>query len=921
MSLVTAIKDYIDLINNVYDSLSDNFTFQHIFQQSFIYIYGSIKYLVYYLVSFQWLRDFCYLPLLVPQLSTSILKETFFLENPTAGFFTFLETPGYINNKFLIGLLNSFFLSLPISAAHIICARRLLIQGIPAGVAAGLGNILGQLWFLFCILFGLRLFVIPWFSIEPLSYVFGVFLTLTIIYDMSHERSLRVIDFSKKATLIKIFFLSFILSWTEQTCIFQYIGNITLSPEPTLLEIFSSTSELDFFIIHGNYLLGITIGSLFFTTFFGFCCLKLSNFLLKLSTLSYSKWINQLNTVLLTSVVAYTFTSAPFYGLDYLLLSPFGFVSQDKAFEKTIFLPTTLTDTNNMLGDNSSYKSLDTDIAPFDRGRYLKLDANDSFEELNYQGEYAWTARQDRRAVYRNDKFRKLILDFFQKTNQDAPKLENNTSLLINSKDSTLRNSKTLNQEEKNQRLPVEMLEEDLIQNSTFDASLQNGRTDLSDLEEIDENTDSEQPSFYFFKLNERLNNDSKVDETLAPLLDVSFSEQFLEDISKNINPVLEKKMKQKYYSNPVYKILLSIDIDSFLSRQPSTYSLTPLDEKNLFQKRLILANYYDSLRYYTQLPYVEDFQKFFNGSKSYADRVYNQQFKGTLKIVRRLFALTLNEDENPKEKRVLKFDQPLYKNQKSFKSSGLDQSSLISKRLPREKVNFKTLPEGSFEIAQKESEQEKNPLLHEELEYKKSKKSPFLKLTNPIPFYTGWDEQLRKLVITNRLLPRNLAGYSMKIPYSQVDEYSIFLSSKPDSVVEKSTIKNKKNQSKQKFKNKSTKKVDSQKIAEQDKLINREIINFTAWPIQKSVFTKSTKDSKIPYTVLFESLQNPENSMLAERFQELNNLDWNFETLPPNLKKINPDQINDVVPPIRGGFIWPGHSYLKFNIKNLFNR
>ena len=259
----------------------------------------------------------------------------------------------------------------------------------------------------------------------------------------------------------------------------------------------------------------------------------------------------------------------------------------------------------------------------------------------------------------------------------------------------------------------------------------------------------------------------------------MSFSEQFLEDISKNINPVLEKKMKQKYYSNPVYKLLLSIDIDSFLSRQPNTYSLTPLEEKNLFQKRLILANYYDSLRYYTQLPYVEDFQKFFNGSKSYADRVYNQQFKGTLKIVRRLFALTLNEDENPKEKRVLKFDQPLYKNQKSSKSSGLDQSSLISKRLPRETANFKNLPEGGFEIAQKESEQEKNPLLHEELEYKKSKKSPFLKLTNPIPFYTGWDEQLRKLVITNRLLPRNLAGYSMKIPYSQVDEYSIFLSSK----------------------------------------------------------------------------------------------------------------------------------------------
>ena len=35
--------------------------------------------------------------------------------------------------------------------------------------------------------------------------------------------------------------------------------------------------------------------------------------------------------------------------------------------------------------------------------------------------------------------------------------------------------------------------------------------------------------------------------------------------------------------------------------------------------------------------------------------------------------------------------------------------------------------------------------------------------MTNPIPFYVGWDEQLRKLVITNRLSPRYSAGYSMK--------------------------------------------------------------------------------------------------------------------------------------------------------------
>jgi hypothetical protein len=32
----------------------------------------------------------------------------------------------------------------------------------------------------------------------------------------------------------------------------------------------------------------------------------------------------------------------------------------------------------------------------------------------------------------------------------------------------------------------------------------------------------------------------------------------------------------------------------------------------------------------------------------------------------------------------------------------------------------------------------------------------------NPIPFYAGWDESLRKFVVTNRLLSRRDSGYQM---------------------------------------------------------------------------------------------------------------------------------------------------------------
>ena len=114
MSFVTAIKDYIDLLNNVYDSVSGDITLQQLIQQTFLYIFSSIKFLTIYILSFQWLRDLTYLPIIVPQISTALLKEAYFLDIPSSNFFTLLETPTYDNNKFIIGLLNSFFFMLTI---------------------------------------------------------------------------------------------------------------------------------------------------------------------------------------------------------------------------------------------------------------------------------------------------------------------------------------------------------------------------------------------------------------------------------------------------------------------------------------------------------------------------------------------------------------------------------------------------------------------------------------------------------------------------------------------------------------------------------------------------------------------------------------------------------------------------------------
>ena len=840
MSFLPAIRDYIEMLNNVFDSLSGNINFQIIVKETLVYLFVSIKCIFTYFFSFQWLRNVSYFPILVPQLHSSVLNETYFLHNPVSTIFTFLETPTYGNNKLVLGFLNSFFFCLPISCAHVICARRLLIQGLPAGIASGLGTILGQWWFATCILFGLRSFIIPWFSFEPLNFIIGICLLLNIIYEMTHQRSFNIINTKNKTKLLRIFLLNLILSWTEQSCIFQYFGNLTFGPEPTALEIFSSNTEIQSFLIDGSYLLGLLAGSFLFTGVFGFLSIRLSNFIYPLFKYTLSRWINLLNFGLISLTIAFALTLIPYYGLDYLFTGPLGFISQDKALDKTFFSLTTVENTKRVLLSDGQTNSFNTDLSCFDRGSYLSLKSPESsryqsFEDLNYQGEYAWTSKIDRQPqlYQRKNNLNKLINNLF---GNESKKKKSTTEGIrpLPTKVSQLKSDKKESNSYNNENTGYFTDEESNSYNN----------------ENTDYFTDEERESVNkeVVGLKKRISEEVKYNEQVP--IDDFLDNIFLSDFLFN-DPLddkkVEQKIKQNYYSNPIYKSLLTFDIDSFLSNQPTFQKLTLSEEKNLFQKRLILGSYYDSLRYYNQLPYIEQFQDFFDGSKSYADRVFNQQFKGTLKVVRRLFSITVDPEENTNENPVLKFDQPLYLNSNEN--------------------NYKPF--------------------HEELSHKKVQKTNFLEISNSTPFYAGWDQGLRKLVITNRLLPRSFAGYALYSP---------------------TKIKGKEYRTLANF-------IDSNKK-----------IEFTTWPLPKLTLEKEAKSlSNIPYNVLFESIKDPKNQDLVKNlylFFELETEDPT-ETFPSalTLQKAESDPIQEIIPPNKGGFIWPGNSPLKFNLVSKFKR
>ena len=226
-------------------------------------------------------------------------------------------------------------------------------------------------------------------------------------------------------------------------------------------------------------------------------------------------------------------------------------------------------------------------------------------------------------------------------------------------------------------------------------------------------------------------------------------SDQFFDDIEYyNTNTVFNSQILDTYLArstdyfqrwlrnNVWYKLMINFGFDFFYQNQPSFQTLTVDEEQELFEKRLVLHNYCSGFQYYSQLPYSKEMRYFFMNSTEEPETTtfFNHQFKGGYPDVSGYFAIT----ETPaytkvKKSPILKFDQPLY--------------------LPNDFYSYKNLKP-----------------FHEELSQKRNDKNPLYEISNFTPFYVGWDQGLRKLVVTNRLLPRSLAGYGVYPPKEAFD-------------------------------------------------------------------------------------------------------------------------------------------------------
>lgn len=695
MFFITNLKDYIDHLNNLSFLLNDNFSFFIFFKSSFIYLYKSILFFFSYLFSFHWLLDFVELPAIFKHNYRAIIEGynifdiTFQMElNKNALFF---ETSSLNSKNFLTGIFNSCFLALPFSIGSFLSIRAFLINGLPAGIFSASGTIVGQILFFAFILFGFEFFLIPFLYWEIGIFLFGFFFVINVVFFLIHKPNMFLLSLSQKKELMELFKINFILTFFEQTCIFSYFGNFNL--------LQTNSSQENFFFIHISYLLGLFIGNIIWTAFFGFLIAAFRHFItnsiyFKISFINFNQYLHAFTLITITILC---FINIPYYGFDFLFYGPLGFIYEDKALE---VIKPKMTYGINFQQEKKKidYYVVARDL-PFDKPYIItENDFGETGGVLKYEhytllSERFWKNKDHARSdLMKQSEWFKQIKNFFYNSYNILARKKQTTTIDLGTpvdlydgwdlEKDYLNSKKQKHEKQMQKELPLEQLLSTLFRNDTY----------------------------YFYKNN----------KTLAEL-----------EVLKRAQA--HRTFREKYLTNPVYKVWANIDMKYFFERQPKILNLTIDDEMDLFQRRIILQQYLHSASYYKNILQT-------NLKCSYAEKVYNQQFKGSLNHIRHYNAIKLNYNldhfNNPVlpnfTNKVLKFDQTLF-----------NEFNNQEKELLHEELNFS-------------SKNINKNFLYYKINQEKAY-SPYLLLTNNSPFYIGWNDKLHKFLVQTTNIPNFL--------------------------------------------------------------------------------------------------------------------------------------------------------------------
>lgn len=663
------MRDYTEVISTLTRAMGPQYNL-NIVKESLIFLVTLIGHKISFLYNILNTKKIYY--------DASVMIPYVHMDEESAFFNQFFEYDEILNireNPLIAGFLNSIFFVFPNSVAHLVAIRRLIIQGIPAATYTLGGYLAGQLIMIACVVFGNQRILTQLITLEPLNYVLGLILLGRIIYNIRFESFINL-DTWEHPNYKKYFINSLLLSFCEQGTIFPFLSNLTLSANPSILQISFSQNLFIMFIQMFFYITGMVLGSILFSGLWFLFFLKLKSFLYARILIAKNRFFAHWNTVLSVLMVTIAIATIPYYSFHFLFLAPFGFMPEDRVFRNTIFTDSYVKDVSNEISSLTRGNLMELKLFPFNTGEYLiypeELQTL-SMEDLIYRSDYAWVRRMEKLStdvVTTNSKGKKLSQKLgFQKGSKSMAQrvLPRQTPLMtyrldlhnrfktddivkpnLDVEHNEINSQKEINKEDIDiwQRLPHDPILDRYFQWYDFEnleLSLSDNIIETTEinLEETDENI------IYFFVRN----------LVQSPFLFVARFLQNQRDIGYSHYDI-GLRTKQQYQQSIIYKLLLKLDISTFLWRQPRKWCLNGEHEYDLQAKRQIYNRYYDSLRNYRKIPikFFKIFDDFFGGAINTSNQVYNQQFTGTLRNLTRFFSLTLDDEQDFSKNKILNY-------------------------------------------------------------------------------------------------------------------------------------------------------------------------------------------------------------------------------------------------------------------------
>ena len=357
---LSIIKDFNATYQSILTSQEiQNHDFFQISWKICVFFFIKLWSKIVYLFTFQWLRDFAYFPISLPQLtermtilphigrnapetstlvsrtgenmfdsflgtpssswSLAFLSPTWFDHFTTSNAF-FTDTDSFKLSQFfgiliILGLssfFNSFLIHSPLSITNLWCLRYSISHNFKTSCISILGVVFGEIAFMLFLILPPPFIQITLTYLESIwPYIFGISLVIWAIFD-SVNNSSSVHFFSKDSqnrsfnssvsgtrdygNFWKIFQFTFLLSFTEQACCFSYFGSLNLSSSANFLDTYIfAASSSPFFLIVSC--LGFAIGSFLTMIIFNYSITQLLYFAIWLG-----KWPMNLFAFLFTNI-------------------------------------------------------------------------------------------------------------------------------------------------------------------------------------------------------------------------------------------------------------------------------------------------------------------------------------------------------------------------------------------------------------------------------------------------------------------------------------------------------------------------------------------------------------------------------------------------------------------------------------------